>query len=333
MKVLVTGANGFLGRYVVGELLRQNFSVRVIVRSKRKIEDYSWAKKVEIFEGDLRFSNNLVSAFSGVDTLIHLAASKGGDEDEQFESTVVGTERLMNAMSQSETRRLIFSSSLSVYDYSKIQGKLNEDTPVDTQMYSRDGYAITKIWQERVVRNFSKKHNWDLTVLRPGMVWGEKQEYPLVLSIPLKPFHFVIGPMKHPNLVHVKTCAKAIVQTVLNRQTIGKTFNIIDKEEINSWRFVGKFLKSTDTSGIRIPVPYFIAYPIIKAVYTVSKWILTENLKVPSIFIPCRFAARFKPFTCSHSESDPLFKDIETIDLQSSFEELSKTVEYGTKNE
>jgi len=50
MKILVTGANGFLGKYVVQELLEQNFEVRILVRSKTQIEKEPWSGHVEIFE-------------------------------------------------------------------------------------------------------------------------------------------------------------------------------------------------------------------------------------------------------------------------------------------
>lgn len=306
MNILLTGANGFLGRHVVEELLKQNFQVRVLVRSKHKIEQYPWAKKVEIFEGDLRFCNNLVSSFDQIDLLIHLAACKKGDEEEQFESTVVGTENLLEAMSRSKTRRLIFLSSLSVYDYKKINRELTETSPLDSNNYNRDGYAITKLWQEKVVRKESKKNTWDLTVLRPGMVWGEKEEYPLVLSIPFGKFHFVIGPMKQPNLVHVKSCSRAIVDSITNTQTIGETFNIVDNDHTPSWSLVGKYLKTTNTLGIRIPIPYYLSYHLIKGIYSLSRLFLKEDLKIPSVFIPCRFEARFKPFTCSQEKSELL---------------------------
>ena len=100
-----------------------------------------------------------------------------------------------------------------------------------------------------------------------------------------------------------------------------------------SWEFLGRFLEVTNTPGIRIPIPYHLAYPIIKAVYTVSRWILKEDLKVPSIFVPCRFVARFKPFTCSFTKTDQLLDGIQTIDLKASFEELRESLKHGSNHE
>ena len=120
MKVLVSGASGFLGQYVVARLLERGHSIRAIVRPASP--DPSWKGEVEIFRADLRIHPNLVTAFDGVDALMHLAASTSGDEDVQFTSTVVGTEKLLEAMSMSSTKRLVHISSLVVYDWAR---KLN----------------------------------------------------------------------------------------------------------------------------------------------------------------------------------------------------------------
>src|SRR5688572_29457798 len=109
MKVLVTGANGFLGRHVVNELLRRGHRVRAIVRPAARLVDLRWPGEVDLHFGDLRTSPTLEAAFEGIDVVIHLAAAVQGSEDMQFASSVVGTERLLDAMSQSATRRLVLA--------------------------------------------------------------------------------------------------------------------------------------------------------------------------------------------------------------------------------
>ena len=122
MKVLVTGANGFLGRHVVDALLARGVEVRAMVRPAARVEQFGWSSKVEIFRADLRTSRDLKRAFDGVDALIHLAAVVSGGEDAQFAGTVVGTERLLDAMAASACRRIVLCSSFSVYDYSSLPG-------------------------------------------------------------------------------------------------------------------------------------------------------------------------------------------------------------------
>ena len=73
MKVLVTGANGFLGRHVVRALLRRGHAVRALVRPASDVTSLGWGAEVELCRGDLRTSANLHEAFEGVDVLVHLA--------------------------------------------------------------------------------------------------------------------------------------------------------------------------------------------------------------------------------------------------------------------
>src|SRR5262249_19762419 len=80
-------------------------------------------------------------AFDDVDVLIHLAAVISGGEDAQFAGTVVGTERLLDAMGDSACRRLVLCSSFSVYDFSATHHTLDEKSPLHRvpDVYARDG--------------------------------------------------------------------------------------------------------------------------------------------------------------------------------------------------
>src|ERR1051326_6371860 len=184
MKALVTGANGFLGRHVVDALLARGIEVRALVRPAARSGPLGWPSSVEVFKADLRTSRELRRAFEGVDVLLHLAAVVSGGEDAQFAGTVVGTERLLEAMATSTCQRLVLCSSFSVYDYSSVRRTLNENSPLHqaSDIYSRDGYTISKWWQERVTRRFAEKYAWDLTVLRPGFIWGHDHGYVAALG-------------------------------------------------------------------------------------------------------------------------------------------------------
>jgi 2-alkyl-3-oxoalkanoate reductase len=179
MRALVTGANGFLGRAVVSALLARKVDVRALVRPAASLDDLGWSPAVDVFRADLRSTGNLEQAFEGVDVLVHLAAAVTGGEDAQLAASVNGTERLLGAMAKTPCKRLILASSFSVYDWSRIRGTLDEDSPIEDapDLYSRDGYSIAKSWQERVARRFAEKHGWELTVLRPGFIWGRDHAY------------------------------------------------------------------------------------------------------------------------------------------------------------
>ena len=81
-----------------------------MVRPAARLEALGWPSSVEVFRADLRTSRELGRAFEGVDVLLHLAAVVSGGEDAQFAGTVVGTERLLDAMATSACRRLVLCS-------------------------------------------------------------------------------------------------------------------------------------------------------------------------------------------------------------------------------
>ncbi len=194
MKALVTGANGFLGRHVVHALLARGIEARAMVRPAAHLEGLDWPSSVEVFRADLRTSRDLPRAFEDVDVLLHLAAVVSGGEDAQFAGTVAGTERLLDAMAATACQRLVLCSTFSVYNYSAISGTLDEDSPLHQapDLYARDGYTISKWWQERVTRRFAEKYGWDLTVLRPGFIWGRDHGYLAALGQQFGRHHLVI---------------------------------------------------------------------------------------------------------------------------------------------
>lgn len=294
MKALVTGANGFLGRHVVGALLTRGISVRAMVRPAAQIEALGWPSSAEIIRADLRTSRELASAFEGVDVLVHLAAVVSGGEDAQFAGTVSGTERLLEAMAASACRRLVLCSSFSVYDYGSAHGTLDERSPIHevADVYSRDGYTIAKWWQERVVRRFAEKHAWDLTVLRPGFIWGRDHAYLAALGQQLGRHHVVIGPMTRIPMTHVENCADVFAQAAVDSRAQGQTLNIVDGPGERIWTYLSDYMRGTGRPGWRLPIPYGLAQ---LAVRLASVTVFRRATKVPSILVPKRLEARMKP--------------------------------------
>lgn len=302
MKVLITGGNGFLGRHVVAEVVRRGHDVRALVRPAARIDPLGWPGSVDVFRADLRVAKDLAAAFDGVDVVVHLAAAVTGGEDAQFAASVVGTERLLDAMARSRTRRMILASSFSVYDWSAIKGELTEESPLESgaDLYERDGYAVAKAWQERIVRRAADADGWRLTVLRPGFIWGRDHAYLACLGQKFGPVHLVFGGSTRIPLTHVVNCAHAFATAVDDPRAIGETFNVVDDDSVRVWGYLKEYLRRSGTAGFRVPLPYPLAMTGVRLARWLSRRIFRGKGKLPSLLEPCRFEARFKPLRFSN---------------------------------
>jgi nucleoside-diphosphate-sugar epimerase len=307
VKVLVTGANGFLGRHVVAELLSRGHAVRAVVRPASNVASLRWPSSVEIFRADLR-THDLLGAFDDVDVLVHLAATVVGDEDSQLQETVVGTTRLLDAMSASKTKRLVLASSFSVYDFATRRRNLDESSLLERDLYMRDGYAVAKTWQERIVRRETEKNDWNLAVLRPGFIWGTGNEYLAGIGQKIGRFHLIFGPMRTLPLTHVANCAHYFVNAIEKPVPGNLTVNLIDKEHVSAWSYLGRYLRGSGERGIRVPLPYVLCAMSVAAAKGISDLIFHGKGKLPSILVPCRFRARFRPMRYSNDRLESQLK-------------------------
>jgi nucleoside-diphosphate-sugar epimerase len=297
LKVLVSGAAGFLGRHVTDCLLKRGHSVRAIIRPASQTPP--WSETVEVFRADLRTHDDLISAFDGVDTVLHLAAATGGNEDVQFASTVVATERFLEAMTKSSVKRLVHVSSLVVYDWSRATRVMDEHTPLLDDPYSMGAYTIAKVWQERVVAKFAKDHSWDLTIMRPGFIWGKDHTEMAGMGRHLGRIYVMFGPFTRLPLSYVANCADCLAVAAERGAAIGQTFNVIDADDVRVWRYVREYARRTGQRGFMFPVPYVVGYGIACLASLTSRALFGKKGKLPSLLMPRRFEAQFKPIRFS----------------------------------
>jgi nucleoside-diphosphate-sugar epimerase len=298
MKVLVSGAAGVLGNYVTDRLLQRGHTVRAIVRPASKMP--SWGEKAEIFRADLRVHDNLISAFNDVDTVVHLAAATSGNEDVQFGSSVVATERFLEAMARSSVKRLIHVSSLVVYDWARARGTMDEDTPLLSDPYSMGAYTIAKVWQERVVARFAKDHSWNLTIMRPGFIWGPGRADIAGMGRHFGRVYVMFGPFTRLPLTHVVNCADCLVLAAERPAAIGQTFNVIDGDNIRVWRYVAAYARRSGQRGFMLPVPYPVGYGTARLASLTSRLLFGSKGKLPSLLMPRKFESQFKPIRFSN---------------------------------
>jgi len=301
VKILVTGANGFLGRATVRAFLAGGHDVRALVRPATDVAGL-WPDGVEVVRADLRAGGNLEAAIAGTDAVVHIAAGTSGDEADMFAATVVGTERLLAAMAKTTTRRLLLAGSFTVYDWDSIPSLLTESSPLTTDLDGRGGYTAAKLWQERVARRMSAEHGVQLTVLRPGVIWGPGNEYPPGIAQPLGPVHVVFGRAACLPLTYVENCAEAFVDCAEHDATIGETINVVDGAGTPTAPFIRAYLRRSGRGGTVVEVPYGAAAAAVRLVWGTSRRVFGRPGHLPSIFVPARFVARFKPLDYSDAK-------------------------------
>jgi UDP-glucose 4-epimerase len=296
VKVLVTGAGGFLGRHIVAALLRHGHTVRAMVRPAAKTDELGWPAEVDVYRGDLRSDRNLISAFAGVDAVIHAAAAMGLDDFSIFAGTVMSTEKFLEAMGKTSVNRLTLVSSFSCYDTTASYHTLSENSPTaEATMYERGGYPAAKLWQERLARRAAQAHGWGLTIIRPGFIWGPGHEDQACLGQKIGGNYVLFGGGRRLALTYVENCADAIVTATENARAIGQVYNVIDDDDCTAWQYARHVL---DKSGVgrRIYLPYWLVKLTVSAIDGVSRLLFGGKGQLPSMFTPVKFDQRFKPF-------------------------------------
>lgn len=293
MRVLVTGAAGFLGSHVVGQLLDRGHAVRAVVRTSSALPE-EWRGRAEVVEVDLQTGPALDSLFDGVDVLIHLAATMRGTAEAQRAGATVITERLLNGMRMAgSTRHVVLAGSCSVYDWTAARGILNEESPLETRLYDRDGYTIAKALQERIARRFADENRWTLSVLRPGFIYGPGAGPAGGAGLKLGRVFLVFSPFARLRLTHVDNCAGAFVDAA--EKLVPGTFNIVDDDQVSAWRYAGR-LNGRKGGNLRIPMPYYLGLTLAYLASIASRVLPRASRgKLPGILNPRQYRARFKP--------------------------------------
>jgi nucleoside-diphosphate-sugar epimerase len=166
VKALVTGGNGFLGGAIVRMLQARGDSVTVFSRTPPITHS-----EVPHFPGDIREAESLRKAFSGMDTIFHVAAKAGvwGPAREYQSINVDGTCNVINACRMSGVAKLIYTSSPSVVFGRDDLCGVNESQPYPDRYLA--AYPKTKAQAERMVLA-ANGHSLSTVALRPHLIWG-----------------------------------------------------------------------------------------------------------------------------------------------------------------
>src|SRR5580704_2395361 len=169
MNALVTGASGFLGRYVVEQLVARGDRVRALVRSDNAELQMLG---VELAQADVRDRQATVDACAGVDVVFHVAGLSGiwGPWETYYGVNVVGTENVLEGCRQHGVGRLVYTSSPSVTFNGHDQCGIDESAPYATHWLCH--YPHTKAIAEQKILAANGKNGLLTCALRPHLIWG-----------------------------------------------------------------------------------------------------------------------------------------------------------------
>lgn len=176
MNILITGGIGYIGSHTVIELLEKDNKIVVIdnlinsnLGIKNNIEKIS-NNKIKFYKIDLTIYKEVEEIFNKekIDAVIHFAALKAVGESvekplEYYNNNIIGTLNLLTIMKEHNVKKIIFSSSATVYGESKVM-PVNEDMPL---LPATNPYGRTKTMIEDILRDLYKSDNsWDIVLLR-----------------------------------------------------------------------------------------------------------------------------------------------------------------------
>jgi len=181
MKVLVLGANGFIGSHVVDALSTKGISVRAFARpNPDQGNRFNESANVEFFSGDFFNQDDLTHALEGISHVVHAIsvtnpATADNDPYIDIELNVRSSVELMQRCTESESvGRIIFlSSGGSIYGNDELGRPFNENDPA--QPFSP--YAIGKLTIENYLRYFKMRYDLGYTILRVANPYGPRQAF------------------------------------------------------------------------------------------------------------------------------------------------------------
>lgn len=250
--ILVTGATGLVGSHVAEQMRKKGYKVRAVVRRPSQCTDLAgWG--VELVEGDMTIRDSLHRAANGVSVVVHCAAKVGdwGPTAEYRTVNVDGLRHLLEAVeSQSTLKRFVHISSLGVYPARDHYGT-DEFEPVS--MTGIDGYTLTKVEAENLVREHIRDRQLPAVILRPGFIYGPRDRtiIPKVLArLKSGGFKFLGTGQQLLNNTFVGNLVEAIFLAIEKDDVVGELFNITDDRLVSRREFIGTICES---AGLPIP--------------------------------------------------------------------------------
>lgn len=264
MKALVTGANGFLGSYLVRHLLKHNYEVTAMTR--RRDEGLA-SLNVEMAHGDVRDFDSVLSACTGQDIVFHTAAISGiwGPWKRYYTTNTVGTRNVVDACVQTSVRRLIYTSSPSVTFNGQHQTNIDESAPYPKRWLCH--YPHSKALAEQNVLSANDTFDLLTCALRPHLIWGPGDRHlipRLIERAKKKQLRRVGDGANLVDTIYVENAAEAHVQAaqalVDDSPLCGNAYFISQDDPVNCWEWINEILQIAGVPRVRQSISFRWAY-------------------------------------------------------------------------
>jgi NAD dependent epimerase/dehydratase len=238
-KVLVTGADGFIGSHLVEDLIKEGCRVRAFV-FYNSFNSWGWLdalppeilKEIDVFPGDIRDPNGVSTAIKDCEIVFHLAALIAipfsyHSPDSYIDTNIKGTLNVLQASRQHGVEKLLVTSTSEVYGTAQY-APIDENHPYQGQ----SPYSATKIGADRLAESFYRSFNTPVVIVRPFNTYGPRQSaravIPTVITQLLSGISTLelgsISPTRDFN--YVKDTASGFIALAKSDESIGQEVNI-----------------------------------------------------------------------------------------------------------
>ncbi len=263
MKILVTGANGFIGSRTCLHFLTKQHEVFGLVRKNANL-DLLRGIDIQLKYGDITNPDSLKGIFDGIDIVIHTAGAviDWGPYSHFEKSNVNGTQYVATLASVSGVKRFVQISSVAVHGFDFKNG-----TEERAMVKSEVAYSQSKIAAETWLNEYAKQTSMEIVIVRPGNVFGPSDEKfiaPYLDLIRKGQFVYINKGKSLTCPTYIENLVHGIELACFHPGANGETFIITDGLEIAWKEFTDSLSQELNIKPTRRSIPflfiYFIAY-------------------------------------------------------------------------
>lgn len=263
-RALVTGANGFLGSYIVQQLVERGYSVRALMRRKDELVS---GMGVETAQADVRNLESVEAACEGIDIVFHVAAISGiwGSWKMYHGTNTVGTRNVVEACIRQKVPRLVYTSSPSVTFNGDHQFNQNETAPYAKRWLCN--YPHSKALAEQYVLEANEEGTLMTCALRPHLIWGPRDKHlipRLVERAKSKKLRRVGDGTNEVDSIFVENAAMAHLMAADALQSgspvCGSAYFLSQDEPVNCWSWINDILQLAGLPRVRKSISFTAAY-------------------------------------------------------------------------